>query len=575
MKSSGVKPADRFKEPNTAEKLRGLPWSVAMGAANSVFAQWTLLGWVFVLFLSELGLSKTQIGFLLSIFPLSGVLAPFIGPSAARFGYKRTFLTFFTLRKIVAGFLLFIPLVMSRFGPGMSLIFVFGVVTVFAVCRAIGETALYPWIQEYVPNSVRGKYSAADNISSTLAGFVAIAIAGYIVGRSTDPDRFMILFAGGVVAGLISVWAASHIPGGGPGRSLPQTGLGESVSIVGKDANFRRYLTGVGLMTLSSVPLVSFLPLFMKEEVGLIAGHVIFLQAGNLLGTLLSSFIWGWAADRYGSKPVMLAGAALTIILPVCWLLLPQRTDLSLPIALAIAFLQGVANIGWLIGSTRMLFVNVVPPKQSARYMAVYYAWIGVTGGISQLVAGRILDYSGDAKLRIFFVQLDPYTVLFGACILLPAVGFLALRRVREEGGLSVLQFAGLFLRGNPFLALESSVRFALAKDERTTVSVTERLAQARSPLNLDELIEALDDPRFNVRFEAILSIARSRPNRRLMERLSRVLQGDEPALGAVAAWALGRIGDPRGNRSSAQRDVFAVPVDPGSLRPGPGFARG
>ncbi|PYV17354.1 MAG: hypothetical protein DMG07_06080, partial [Acidobacteria bacterium] len=91
--------SDRFDEPNTAEKLRGLPWSVAMGAANSVFAQWTLLGWVFVLFLSELGLSKTQIGLLLSIFPLSGVLAPFIGPSAARFGYKRTFLVFFGLRK--------------------------------------------------------------------------------------------------------------------------------------------------------------------------------------------------------------------------------------------------------------------------------------------------------------------------------------------------------------------------------------------------------------------------------------------------------------------------------------------
>src|SRR5438876_12164861 len=187
-----------------------------MGAANSVFAQWTLLGWVFVLFLSELGLSKTQIGLLLSIFPLSGVLAPFIGPSAARFGYKRTFLVFFGLRKIVAGLLLFIPLVVSRFDPRITLIFVFGVVTTFAVCRAIGETALYPWIQEYVPNSVRGKYSAADNISSTLAAFLAAATAGYIVGRSTDLDRFSVLFAAGVVAGLISVWAASHIPGGGP-----------------------------------------------------------------------------------------------------------------------------------------------------------------------------------------------------------------------------------------------------------------------------------------------------------------------------------------------------------------------
>jgi MFS family permease len=536
----------RSDEPTTAEKLRGLPWSVAMGGANSVFAQLTLLGWVFVLFLSELGLSKTEIGLLLSMFPLSGVLAPLIGPWAARFGYKRTYLVFFGLRKVVAGLLVLTPVVIARFDSRITLIFVLGVVTTFAVCRAIGETALYPWIQEYVPNSVRGKYSAADNIFATLGAFLAVTTAGYVVGRSADLSRFTVLFAAGVVAGLISVWAGSHIPGGAPGRTSHRTGLWENLAIVGRDADFRRYLVGVGLMTLTSVPLVSFLPLFVKERLGLSPGRVILVQAGILLGTLVSSFVWGWAADRYGSKPVMLAGVSLAVIMPACWVLTPQRTVLTLPAALAVAFLQGVANIGWLIGSTRMLFVNVVPRQHSSRYMAVYYAWIGITGAVSQMVAGRVLD--GQVLGAFQFLKVDPYTLLFGAGILLPAASFLVLRRVREEeGGLSVLQFAGLFVRGNPFLALESSVRFYRATDERTTVSVTERLAQAKSPLNVDELLEALDDPRFNVRFEAILSIARSHPEQRLTRRLSRVLDGDEPALGVVAAWALGRIGDPGG----------------------------
>ena len=48
-------------------KRRGLPWQLAHGALNSVFAYLTVFGPVFVLFLDELGLPKTQIGLLLSL----------------------------------------------------------------------------------------------------------------------------------------------------------------------------------------------------------------------------------------------------------------------------------------------------------------------------------------------------------------------------------------------------------------------------------------------------------------------------------------------------------------------------
>ena len=46
--------------PTDAEKRRRLPWSLAHGAANSVFSQLTFFGPIFVLFLDELGLSKTR-----------------------------------------------------------------------------------------------------------------------------------------------------------------------------------------------------------------------------------------------------------------------------------------------------------------------------------------------------------------------------------------------------------------------------------------------------------------------------------------------------------------------------------
>jgi hypothetical protein len=44
----------------TVEKLRGLPWSISANVANTIFVQFTFFGSVFPLFLSELGLSKSQ-----------------------------------------------------------------------------------------------------------------------------------------------------------------------------------------------------------------------------------------------------------------------------------------------------------------------------------------------------------------------------------------------------------------------------------------------------------------------------------------------------------------------------------
>ena len=535
------------KEPTNVQKIRGLPWDIAFGAANSVFCQLTFFGSVFVLFLSELGLSKTQIGSLLSLFPFSALIALFVAPVVARFGYKRTFLVSFGARTVITAFLLLTPWILSYFGPQAVLIYIVGTVTVFAACRAVAMTALFPWQQEYIPNTVRGKYSAMNSIFSSLAAFLAVTGAGYAIGESPDLGRFVLLFAVGVLFGLISVWAASSIPGGAP---IEETGTERAhrrgMLAAVRDRSFVLYLAGAGLITLASGPLGSFLPLFMQEQVGLSSGNVVLLQTGTLLGGLLSSYLWGWAADRYGSKPVMLSGVYLQVVLPICWLLMPRQSAWSLYAALGVAFLQGLINMGWGIGSGRLLFVSVVPPEKKTEYLALYYAWIGIVAGLGQLIGGRVLDYSAGIKGQFLFLSLDPYSVLFVASLTLPAISSLFFRGVRSDSTVTTREFATKFLRGNPFLALESLIRFHRAKDERATVSMTERLGQTQSPLTVDELVEALADPRFYVRFEAIVSIARREPDDQLIEALIKVLEGNEPALSVIAAWALGRIGDER-----------------------------
>jgi len=206
------------KEPTNVEKMRGLPWRIAANSANTIFVQFTFFGSVFILFLGELGFSKTQIGFLLSLFPFFGLIALGIAPSVARFGYKRTFLTFWGMRNVVTAFLLLTPWFLVRFSLNGTLIYVTVIVAAFALCRAVADTGWYPWAQEIIPNSIRGKFAATNQIFTTLIGLLAVSVAGYVVGQSSDLSGFMILIAAGVLSGLFSVWAYSFIPGGWPSQ---------------------------------------------------------------------------------------------------------------------------------------------------------------------------------------------------------------------------------------------------------------------------------------------------------------------------------------------------------------------
>jgi HEAT repeat protein len=87
-------------------------------------------------------------------------------------------------------------------------------------------------------------------------------------------------------------------------------------------------------------------------------------------------------------------------------------------------------------------------------------------------------------------------------------------------------------------------IRFYYARQEADVVTATQRLGMTRSPLTVEELIDSLNDPRFYVRFEAMVSITRHSDNDRLIHALIDVMEGPDPSLSVIAAWALGRIGN-------------------------------
>lgn len=543
--------SQRDYELTTAEKLRKLPWGIGFSTANSLFTQLTFFGSIFVLYLNELGFNKSQIGILLSLLPFLVLVALFSMGIVDRWGRKKTTLTFWFARTAVTIGLLFAPFVLLRAGEQAAFVYVAGITASFSFFRGISLTSLVAWQKEYIPDQIRGKYSAYSNIATSVASFMGVALSGYALNRTKDLSSYIFLFSLAVLFGFISVFSAAHIPGGAV-RSVirdKKRRLSE-VFIPLRDRGFLLFLFGSGLLTLAADPLGVFLPLFMGERVGLSSGDIAYLGMGTLLGAIFTSYFWGWAADRYGSRPVMLSGLLLKALHPIFLILLPVLFPGNLPIAMLVYFYGGFAGLGWTIGAGRLLFVNIVSAPRAPEYSAIHQSFLGVLGGFSALIAGWFLERFANFEWHIGEISLDEYTILFIIGILFPLGAIFIMRYVRDDGAFGVAQFAGLFYHGNPFMAVESMIRFRLAKDETSIVNITERLGQSHSPLTVEELLEALRDPRFYVRFEALISIGRRGPDERLQAALVEILNGSDPALSVIAAWAMGRIGDTENIRS-------------------------
>jgi len=419
-----------------AEKLRRLPWETARITLTRVYNA-LILGPPFPLFLAALGLAKSRIGALTAVLYLVAPLSLFVAPAVARFGFKRTFLLFYGVRKVFAALLLATPWVAGRYGLDAAYGFVAANVLAYALCRAIAETGIGPWYQELVPDQVRGKFEAITNTVGMVCLLGANTWAGYMLAGNAPVEEYLAVMAVGLVFAIPSVLCALPLPGGAPvaqaqGGRAHFRHLGAAL----RDPNFLRYLAGTGLAALATTGWGTFVPLYLKEEGGLDTGTVVLLGNATLVGTLVSNYMWGWAADRFGSKPVLLAGLAATALLPLGWMLMPHGSETW---ALALAAYAGV-SAGWGLGANRILFSAVMPPERRVDYWAIYYSWSGISSGASPLAAGWGMDL-------VQGWQLPAYPCFFGGSLLLVVLSLACFAGLRDPGSRSLRRWLGERLR--------------------------------------------------------------------------------------------------------------------------------
>jgi len=411
---------------------RYMGWFLLSHGFNAVFYMLTFGSSVFVLWLADLGLSKDRIGFMLSLFPYCGLIAPFITSAVTRFGLKRTYMVFYGARKFVILLMLAAPWILQRFGAAVLFAYVAGVIFVFAMCRAIAETAYYPWSREFVPDAVRGRVAGMSNVVVSLTSAVAMLLASAVLARGQGYGRYQFLIVVASTLGVISVVAMLAVPKESPGSEGSSREAWTSMRQALRDRRFRGFLLSIAASVLA-VAGYPFIPLFARERLLVPDARVVLFDVAGTLGALVSSLYWGWAADRYGGKPLTLATLGVVGVLPWVWLILPPGGAVALVGGLILASCYGAVSIGLNIGSFRWFLNGIVPMERRTAYTSIWYATSGLAGGTAPFVAGWLLRGLAGLDWRLGSLKVHAFTVLFGLTTAMAVLAAFLSHRVPGE----------------------------------------------------------------------------------------------------------------------------------------------
>ncbi len=303
-----------------------------------------------VLYAKTLGATATVLGILVGMMPLLVIFQIPAAQYVSRVGFKqfvfagwgtRVFFIFLmALAPLTHGFL------NSTTRLALMLLLLFG----FNLSRGISSAGWLPWIQLLVPAAVRGKYLAREAARVNLASCVSFMLAAACLGEEPRPWQFSVLFCFSALMGVASLFFLKRIPDvTAPEPPAAAGGRVPWLEMV-RFAPFRKLLRTIVAWSMAYGGMTAFTVAFLKAEVGMAEGKVLWVTSVMFLGGWCSLWFLGSRLDHLGSKPVLMFSFVTWSLIVAGWSLVAGKLWAPwLALVLALQFLMGLfaALVHW------------------------------------------------------------------------------------------------------------------------------------------------------------------------------------------------------------------------------------
>lgn len=409
-----------------------------------------------VLFMAYLGADSFQTGLVYGWPLLLTPVQVFATVLLPRLGFKRLTLAGWGARS----WFLLVPLGLALSAPAgpapWRIHAMVAAMFCYSLSRSVGAAAITTWLQGLVPEPVRGRYWATDQIMGGSASIATLLLCAatftWLPASSAYSGLYIFSIAGAwmafrclralpdiarpTVMGLDKIWADTP-------RHLFGPGL------------FRPYLWLAVLYYVVTIPLVPFAAYFLKVEAGISPAVIMGCTIVQYAGVIAGNWVMRSRIDLTGARPFFRACFVLFALVAAGWLAGLHWRPLLPWLLPGLYFLLGAAS-GMFTAANVSYLAKILPEAERALPVSLHGALCYFVGGLAPIAWGLVLKGGGAVP------SLNPVAFqVFFVVTLVGAVGLVLLAsRLQETPGHADPLLEGDWLF-RPFRVVASLVRLA------------------------------------------------------------------------------------------------------------------
>lgn len=415
-------------------KIHNAYWFQAFNAVSWQIA----LGSPLILFARELGAPAVVLGLLAGLAPLTSVLQLFVAPYAERIGYRNLMVKGWSARVGTLVFLTALPLA-AGFLPASTVIAVLVLIMLaFTLMRGTATCAWLPWVTAIVPRSLRGLYLSRDRTFISLASVAALTVSGLFLFNHQSITAYSIVFGISFLGGVISLYFLNRIPEPVTAPATGQARLSVHWTSLLQDGAFVRLLIFSAMVQVWVASTATFVIVFVREQVQLVDGTILWLTAGASLVAILALRLLRDRVDRLGSRPFLGLVFLWWVVYYLLWFLMAAQWIGGVLILAPLLLLSaGFFGSIYDLALTRLLMNTVGDRPATTQYFALQSVIVSLLGGFAPILWGVLLDSLRGVHVSIGGSELNGFAIFFGLQVLLLTPVLIALTQVREASATS------------------------------------------------------------------------------------------------------------------------------------------
>jgi len=386
------------------------------------------------------GLRVSMFGLIVSLPAWCNVAQMALIPICGRYGSQKTITLLFSWLHLAVwiglGFALpFIP----REDPLTAGRLFFVIFALSSFSQAMVGVAWTSWMQEWIPERVRGKVFGQRNRALQIATVIFLLLGGRLLTSLQDTDPvlgFQLVVAVAIFLRMLSILFQQKIlRSAGYHPEERSVNLRSQLRAVQKAPSLLTFIGFGACFGFAANFLGPFFSVFLYEGLGLSVAQVSrFVVTAGIAGAV-SLPAWGQLLDRYGCRPVM-----MSVLFP--WMMIGSFWSAVGPENTWVLFVifgsGGLFGAGFVLGSFNLL-LKLIPREAKTIAISLNVALASLAAAIAPILGGTLLDLAWD--LGFDLIRTYHLAAIVHYSLLLSTV--LILGRVVEPKSSSVSQVIG------------------------------------------------------------------------------------------------------------------------------------